>query len=110
MAFFALLPLGAGVVWVPASAWLLLTGRTGRGIVLIVVGVSAISLIDNFLRPILLAGRTEMNGLLVLISLIGGLVAFGLLGLVLGPIIMATTVSLVDAYAAGRSERKTSES
>ena len=102
MAFFALLPLGAGVVWAPAAVWLLLTGRTGSSIALIAIGLGAISLIDNFLRPILLAGRTEMNGLLVFISLVGGLAAFGLLGLVLGPIIMATTVSLVDAYAAGR--------
>ncbi|MCM3881879.1 MAG: AI-2E family transporter [Vicinamibacterales bacterium] len=102
MAFFALLPLGAGVIWAPVALWLLLTGETGRGIALMVVGAGGISLIDNLLRPILLAGRTEMNGLLVFISLLGGLAAFGLLGLVLGPVIMATTISFVDAYVAER--------
>jgi predicted PurR-regulated permease PerM len=63
-------------------------------------------LIDNVLRPVLLSGRTQMNGLLIFISLLGGLAAFGLLGLVLGPIVMATTISFVDAYA---SERRESE-
>lgn len=99
MAFFALLPLGAGVVWGPVAVWLLLTGQVGRSIALIVIGAGVIGLIDNLLRPALLSGRTEMNGLLVFLSLLGGLAAFGLLGLVLGPIIMAFTISLVDAYA-----------
>jgi predicted PurR-regulated permease PerM len=106
MAFFALLPLGAGVVWAPVAAWLLLTGQVGRGIVLMAIGAGVIGLADNVLRPILLSGRSQMNGLLILISLLGGLAAFGLLGLVLGPIIMATTISLVDAYA---TEHKKSE-
>ena len=67
-----------------------------------VIGAGVIGLVDNVLRPILLSGRTQMNGLLVFISLLGGLAAFGLLGLVLGPIIMATTISFVDAYATER--------
>ena len=104
MAFFSLLPLGAWIVWTPVAAWLLLTGETGRGIALLVIGAAGISLIDNFLRPILLSGRTEMNGLLVFISLLGGISAFGLLGLVLGPVIMATAISFVDAYATERRE------
>ena len=104
MAFFSLLPLGAWIVWTPVSVWLLLTGETGRGIALLAIGAAGISLIDNFLRPILLSGRTEMNGLLVFISLLGGISAFGLLGLVLGPVIMATAISFVDAYATERRE------
>jgi predicted PurR-regulated permease PerM len=104
MAFFSLLPLGAWIVWFPVALWLILTGETGRGIALAAIGAGGISLIDNFLRPILLAGRTEMNGLLVFISLLGGIAAFGLLGLVLGPVIMATAISFVDAYATDRRE------
>jgi predicted PurR-regulated permease PerM len=104
MAFFSLLPLGAWIVWMPVAVWLLLTGEIGRGVALIVIGAGFISLIDNFLRPMLLAGRTEMNGLLVFISLLGGIAAFGLLGLVLGPVIMATAISFVDAYATERRE------
>jgi predicted PurR-regulated permease PerM len=104
MAFFSLLPLGAWIVWLPVAVWLLLTGEVGRGIALLAIGAGGISLIDNFLRPILLAGRTQMNGLLVFISLLGGIAAFGLLGLVLGPVIMATAISFVDAYATERRE------
>ena len=104
MAFFALLPLGAWVIWGPVAGWLLLTGQTGRGIALIAIGAGVVGLIDNILRPILMSGRTQMNGLLVFISLLGGLATFGLLGLVLGPIIMATTISFVDAYATERRD------
>ena len=104
MAFFALLPLGSGIVWGPMAVWLLMTGQVGRGIALMALGAGVIGLIDNILRPILLSGRTEMNGLLVLISLLGGLAAFGLLGLVLGPIIMAFAISFVDAYTTKRGE------
>jgi predicted PurR-regulated permease PerM len=104
MAFFSLLPLGAWIVWLPVAVWLLLTGEIGRGIALVAVGAGGISLIDNFLRPMLLAGRTQMNGLLVFISLLGGIATFGLLGLVLGPVIMATAISFVDAYATERRE------
>ena len=91
-------------MWMPVAIWLLLTGEVGRGITLLVVGAGGIGLIDNVLRPILLAGRTQMNGLLVFISLLGGIATFGLLGLVLGPVIMATAISFVDAYATERRE------
>ena len=102
MGFFSLLPLGAWLVWLPASIWLLLTGAVGRGIALMIIGAAGISMVDNVLRPILLAGRTQMNGLLVFISLLGGISAFGLIGLVLGPVVMATAISFVDAYATER--------
>lgn len=102
MAFFALLPIGAGIVWLPAAVWLLLTGSVGRGVTLMVVGVGVIGLVDNFLRPMLLSGRTRLNGLLVFVSLLGGISAFGFLGLVLGPVIMATTIGMFDAYTKDR--------
>ncbi len=104
MTFFSLLPLGAWIVWFPVALWLLLTGELVRGISLAVIGAGGISMIDNFLRPMLLAGRTQMNGLLVFISLLGGISAFGLLGLVLGPVVMAAAISFVDAYATERRE------
>jgi predicted PurR-regulated permease PerM len=99
MAFFSLLPLiGAWVVWLPAAIWLLIDGHLGQGLVLLALGVGLISSIDNVLRPILLAGRAQLNGLLVLISVLGGIAAFGPIGLVLGPVIVATMSSLLSAY------------
>ena len=106
MAFFALLPVGAWIVWLPAALWLLLTGQTARGIVLLAVGAGVVSLIDNVLRPALLAGRAQMNGLLVLVSLLGGLAAFGLIGIVIGPVVVATMTSLLAAYTGPRQHAR----
>ena len=62
MAFFALLPIaGAWVIWGPAAIWLLLTGSTGRAIALIIIGTCVVGLVDNFLRPALVSGRTQIE-------------------------------------------------
>lgn len=98
MAFFCLLPFGAWVVWAPAAIWLMFTGSVGHGLILAGIGVGVVSAIDNFLRPALLSERSEMNGLLLFISLLGGVIAFGTVGLVLGPVLMATAVGLFDAF------------
>ena len=105
MAFFALLPIaGAWVIWGPAAIWLLLTGSTGRAIALIIIGTCVVGLVDNFLRPALVSGRTQLNGLLIFVSLLGGVAAFGLIGLVLGPVVMATAIGLLEAYAVERRD------
>jgi predicted PurR-regulated permease PerM len=99
MAFLSLLPVaGAWLVWLPAAIWFLSTGAIAKGVLLIALGAGVVGLIDNVLRPALLAGRAQMNGLLVLVSLLGGLGAFGLIGIVIGPVIVATMTSLVLAY------------
>jgi predicted PurR-regulated permease PerM len=88
IAFASLLPLmGAALVWAPAALWLALSGQIGKGIIMVVVGVLAISIADNILRPLLLAGR--------FFGLLGGLAAFGFVGLVLGPIVLVVTGSLL---------------
>ena len=99
MAFCALLPVGAGIVWLPMAIWFLATGRIVQGVVLIGVGVGIISLVDNFLRPLLLSGRSQLNGLLIFISIVGGIAAFGLLGMVLGPVVVATAVGVLEVYS-----------
>jgi predicted PurR-regulated permease PerM len=105
MAFFCLLPFGAWIVWGPTAVWLMVTGDLTRGLVLAAVGVGVVSAVDNVLRPILLSGRSQINGLLLFISLIGGVSAFGAVGLVLGPILMATTVGLFEAYVSSLGPR-----
>jgi predicted PurR-regulated permease PerM len=102
MAFFALLPIGAGIVWLPVAIWLLLSGEVARGVTLIAIGAGLIGLVDNVLRPAMLSGRTQLNGLLVFVSLLGGISAFGFVGLVLGPVIMATAIGMLDAYTKDR--------
>jgi predicted PurR-regulated permease PerM len=95
-AFASLLPFGAGVIWVPAAIWLLLSGQIGHGIAMLLIGALGISGVDNVLRPLLLSGRTSISGFVVFFGLLGGAAAFGLIGLVIGPIILVTTARLVD--------------
>jgi len=86
------------MVWVPAAVWFLATEQLLKGVIVIVVGAGIVSSIDNILRPAILSGRTQMNGLLMFLSLLGGVSVFGLLGLVLGPLVTALVVALFEAY------------
>ncbi|MBZ5644451.1 MAG: AI-2E family transporter [Acidobacteriia bacterium] len=99
MAFLSLLPVvGAWPVWIPATVWLFSTGHAGRAVMLIVLCGGIGATIDNILRPVLLGGRSSLNGLLVFISVLGGIAVFGILGVVLGPIVVATAVGILDVY------------
>ena len=100
MGFFALLPfLGTWVVWLPAAIWLASTGQLAKGLILAAAGAGIVASIDNVLRPALLAGRAQMNGLLMFVSLLGGVSVFGLIGLVLGPLVVALAAGLLETYA-----------
>ncbi|MGH8432867.1 MAG: AI-2E family transporter YdiK [Solimonas sp.] len=89
--------LGPGLVLIPAVIWLLATGDTGWGIFLGIVSVAAIS-IDNFVRPILIRRGVELPLLLILSGVVGGLLAFGLIGIFLGPMILAVAYTLFQAW------------
>jgi predicted PurR-regulated permease PerM len=100
MAFLSLLPVvGAWPVWIPATIWLFSTGHVVRALVLIGICGGLGATIDNILRPLLLGGRSSLNGLLVFISVLGGIAVFGVLGVVLGPIVVATAVGVLDVYS-----------
>ena len=98
MAFFCLLPFGAWVIWLPAAVFLGVDGHMTRALVLGGLGLGAVSMADNVVRPALLSGRVHINGLLIFVSLLGGLAAFGLLGIVLGPVLVVTAMSLLTGY------------
>lgn len=88
MGFSALLPaVGTGLVWVPASIYLLATGHIWQGIVMALMGAFVIGMIDNVLRPILVGRETQMPDALVLLVTLGGLSAFGFNGIIIGPVI-----------------------
>jgi predicted PurR-regulated permease PerM len=96
---FCLLPLGAWLIWMPAALLLALDGSVGRAAVVAGLGFGVVSAVDNVLRPALLSGGAQMNGLVILVALLGGIGAFGPLGVVIGPIVLATAISLLTAYA-----------
>ena len=97
MIFLSMIPmLGSFIVWVPAAIYLGLTGHWGKALMLTVWGALVIGSIDNFLRPKLVGERTRLHELLVFFSVLGGLQVFGVLGIVLGPVIVAITIALLD--------------
>ncbi len=90
---------GAAGVWVPGTLYLALTGQVTRAIVLAVVGTLLISGTDNFIRPRLVGGRVGLSELVMFFALLGGLQAFGILGIVLGPVLFAIVASIVDVLS-----------
>jgi len=80
------------------GTYMIFNGEPGRGLLLIALGFVLVSSSDKVLRPMLIAGRARLNELLVLVSLLGGLEAFGFIGIILGPVIVATCVGMLKGY------------
>jgi predicted PurR-regulated permease PerM len=100
MSLLSILPaVGPALVWIPAAIVLIVNDRIGAGIALIVVGVLVIGLVDNLLRPVLVGRDTRMPDYLILVATLGGLAAFGLAGIILGPIIAAFFLSIWEMAA-----------
>jgi len=95
----SVLPIGAPVIWIPASLWLLSTGHTGWGIFLAVYGLFAISGSDNIIRPYFISRGAQLPFLLTILGVLGGALAFGLLGIFLGPVLLAVGFTLVAEFA-----------
>lgn len=94
-ALFALVPVvGTAIIWVPAALWLALQGQPGYAMFIAGWGIIVVGSVDNFLRPILISGRVEVPTLAVFIGVMGGLSAFGFVGLFLGPIVLGLLVAL----------------
>ena len=99
MGFFSLVPVvGSALIWAPAAISLMLGGHIAKGIILALVCSVIVGMVDNIIRPWMISGRAEMGGLVVFISVLGGISVFGMLGIVLGPVVVATTASLLDLY------------
>jgi predicted PurR-regulated permease PerM len=99
--FLALLPMmGATLVWLPTSAWLILSGSVAKGMTLLLVGILILGNVDNVVRPLLLSGKAQVSTPVLIISLLGGLSAFGFIGIVIGPLVAALLTALVQSYQA----------
>jgi len=92
----ALVPLvGSSLVWVPAAITLAVDGRLGAAAFLVFWGMVVVSLVDNIVRPLVVTGRAQISTLPVLLGLMGGLAAFGTIGIVLGPVVIALGLALL---------------
>jgi predicted PurR-regulated permease PerM len=94
-------------VWGPVALWLLIQGSVGWGIFIAIWGLLLVSGIDNFLRPYLLNQNTNLPVLLGLFGLIGGVLAFGLVGLFLGPTLLAVAYNLFLEWVAAELVKRT---
>jgi predicted PurR-regulated permease PerM len=97
MFFLSMIPMaGAFLVWVPAAIYLALTGAVTQAIILVVWGIVVIGGIDNILSPRLVGRRARLHELLIFFAVLGGLQVFGVLGLILGPVVVAMTLALIE--------------
>ncbi|MGP1676341.1 MAG: AI-2E family transporter [Burkholderiales bacterium] len=93
-ALIALMPFGTPFVWGALGAWLLFTGNTLEGIGLLLWGALVVSSVDNLIRPMVISSATRIPFLLVMFGVIGGLAAFGLIGMFIGPVIVAVLLAV----------------
>lgn len=99
MAVFSLLPVvGAFLVWLPAGVYLLVVGEIWQGVFILAWGALVVSNVDNFVRPLLIGRSTGIHPLFVLIGVLGGVAAFGFIGLFLGPVLVGVTVSVLKVW------------
>jgi predicted PurR-regulated permease PerM len=92
--FVAVIPFGVGLVWVPVVAVLVYQAAWWKAIFLTIWFLGFVGLIDNFLRPLFISGPAQVPFILVFFGVLGGLAAFGLIGLVLGPVLLAVLLAL----------------
>lgn len=97
MLLLCIAQLGPGLVLIPAVIWLFWSGQTLWGSVLLVWTV-IVGTMDNFLRPILIRKGADLPLLLIFAGVIGGLIAFGIIGLFIGPVVLAVTYTLLEAW------------
>jgi len=103
IAFFSLVPVvGSALIWVPAALFLAFSGHWGKGLAVVVICGGVAGVADNIVRPLLLRNRTHLNELLLFLGVLGGLEVFGLLGLVIGPTILAAAMGVFRVYVEHR--------
>lgn len=100
MTVLSLIPVvGASLIWLPVGLYLLATGNTSDGVILIAFGAIVIGLVDNILRPILVGRDTKLPDYLVLLSTLGGFTVFGMTGFVLGPLIAVLFITFWEIFS-----------
>jgi predicted PurR-regulated permease PerM len=94
----SMVPMGPVLVWGGAAAWLYFQDSTGWAIFMVVYGIAVISSVDNFIKPILMSRAGNLSMLLVVLGVFGGAVAFGFIGLFVGPALLAVAWNLVKSW------------
>jgi len=107
MALLSFLPVvGTPLVWVPAAIYLFIKVSYIKAIILIAISVFLIVLIDTFLKPMIVSGKTQMHPLLLIFSILGGIKIMGFIGIIAGPIILSFSLTMLEIYKAGYLKRE----
>ncbi|MGE5894472.1 MAG: AI-2E family transporter [bacterium] len=97
--FMSFVPaLGTFSIWAPAALILILQGHVLKGVILVFIGIFIISMIDNVLKPLIIGSRTKMHTLIIFFSILGGISLFGLIGLIMGPLIIVISISIFEIF------------
>jgi predicted PurR-regulated permease PerM len=86
--------LGSALVWIPAAVVLFIQGSVGMGVFMLIWGLAAVGTVDNILRPLVVSGSLPVNGFVILIAMLGGAEAFGVAGILIGPLAVALILAL----------------
>ena len=95
---------GTFIIWGPAAVYLFFQGLYLKGIIMVLVGVFAISSVDNIIRPLIMKGKTKMPVLAIFFSILGGIKLFGFVGLIMGPLVFALFVSVLEILSYSEEE------
>jgi predicted PurR-regulated permease PerM len=97
MGGLSLIPMvGPAFVWVPAGAVLIATGATARGVILLLFGLLVISTVDNVIRAVLVSARARVHPLVVFFGVLGGVLMFGAVGILVGPVLIVAAAALME--------------
>ena len=102
--FLSPVPIGPPLVWIPTGLWLMYRGSVGWGIFIFLWGALVVSTVDNVLKPFIIARGSNLPFILVLLGVLGGVVAFGFIGVFLGPVLLALGLALLSEWAVIASE------
>jgi predicted PurR-regulated permease PerM len=99
MSIMSFVPLlGTFIIWGPTAVYLVIAGYYAQGIGLFLFGVFVISMVDNILKPLIIGSRTKMPTIIILFSVLGGIKFFGMIGLIMGPLITAIFISVIEIF------------
>ena len=100
--FLSPVPIGPPLVWAPAAFWLFTHGQTGWGVFMLIWGVAVVSSVDNLIKPLIISHGSNLPFILVLLGVLGGVIAFGFIGVFLGPTLLAIGFALIQDWSEER--------
>ena len=101
--FLSAVPVGPPLVWIPATIWLFSTGNTGWAVFMLLWGIFVVSGVDNIIKPYLISHGAKIPFVIVFMGVIGGALAFGLVGVFLGPTLLAVAYRILEEWSSAQA-------